>query len=88
MRAKDIHTEVLQKKTAKNGCGMQASDTLLVPKPKASSRRCGCATTSRTGASDKTYTDEAGLLPAAATTGARNNDTSVIRGSATMKAGR
>ena len=38
--------------------------------------------------SDKTYTDETGLLPVEAMTGARDNDTSVIRGPVTMKAGR
>ena len=39
-------------------------------------------------ASDKTYTIKAGLLPVEAMTGVGDNDTSVIRGQATMKAGR
>jgi hypothetical protein len=36
--------------------------------------------------SDSTYTIKTGLLPVVAMTGTRNNDTSVIRGSAIMKA--
>jgi len=40
------------------------------------------------GASDKAYTAKAGLLPVVAMTGTTNNDTSVIRGSAIMKAER
>jgi len=40
------------------------------------------------GASDTTYTIKAGLLPVEAMTGVGDNDTSVIRGPATMKAGR
>ena len=39
-------------------------------------------------ASDKTYTIKAGLLPVEAMTGVGDNDTSVIRGPATKKAGR
>ena len=38
--------------------------------------------------SDKTHVTKAGLQPEAAKTGIGNNDTSVIRGPATMKAGR
>ena len=39
-------------------------------------------------ASDTTYMIKAGLLPVEAMTGVGDNDTSVIRGPATMKAGR
>ena len=39
-------------------------------------------------ASDKTYTIKAGLLPVEAMTDVGDNDTSVIRGPATKKAGR
>ena len=38
--------------------------------------------------SDKAHATETGLQPEAATTGFGDNDTSVIRGPATMKAGR
>jgi hypothetical protein len=39
-------------------------------------------------ASDKTYTLKSGLPPGGAMTDTGDNDTSVIRGPATMKAGR
>ena len=52
------------------------------------SRFRGCAMTFRSGESDKTYTIKAGLLPVWAMTGVGDNDTSVIRGPAIMKAGR
>ena len=39
-------------------------------------------------ASDTTYMIKAGLLPVEARTGVGDNDTSIIRGPATMKAGR
>ena len=52
------------------------------------SRFRGCAMTFHSGESDKTYTIKAGLLPVWAMTGVGDNDTSVIRGPAIMKAGR
>lgn len=66
---------------------IHSSGTLLVSR-ETLSRDCRCATTFRKEVSDKTYTMKAGLLPVVAMTGTRNNDTSVIRGSAIMKAER